>query len=763
MSNNSDRRVGRKVPDVFRKDSIPGTHIDPGPYLGKIKNNYDPARLGRLQVWIPLISGDENDSGNWRTVSYASPYFGSTTVDPKNSNNAFDSVAHTYGMWFTVPDIDNYVICTFIGGDPSLGFWFACVPSQVGQQMVPAIGGTKNIDTTTVKDNAVKSNLKGQQLPSVEFNEYSKSVNWQDYINNNKRPVHETQAKILLEQGLDKDSIRGSVGSNSQRESPSSVFGISTPGRDVEEKTKNADFLKKLNNKNFNSFKQLAVKARKGGHTLVLDDGDYQGKDQLVRLRTAGGHQILMNDTEKIFYVGNSNGSAWIELNGTGHISIYAANSVSVRTQGDFNFHADKDINFYAGGKINMAAMAALSIEGQTISLNAEKKTTVYGGSVGIGSAGRVDISAKSAGSFAAIGSLMLTGKPVGLNSGAGQPVTKPTAISKQKLDNTKNVEGAWEADRGALTSIVKIAPSHEPWSRTTGVPDADSSSASGVAAGNTNTASAVASISDNVSAAGARADSQIVSSQIPSGSGQSLTGIIPKYSSIKPTVPTNVVTTESGGVLVDSSGNPIIAGGADPGIEQALSSVITKKVPNSYLAREDNPTPTKGVGNLDTVQTKALFTQIAFSESSFDYGIQGGAGNRYLGKYQIGAAALVDMGYIKADAYKQYGLAAIEYPNSWTGGLTSKDDFLNNTSLQEDTMLRLAQRNYNVLVSKGAIKPGDDAGTVGGMIATAHLIGPGGAIKWRGSGEGADAFGTTGTAYFNRGRYAINELAGKG
>ena len=283
------------------------------------------------------------------------------------------------------------------------------------------------------------------------------------------------------------------------------------------------------------------------------------------------------------------------------------------------------------------------------------------------------------------------------------------------------------------------------------------------MAAGNTNTESAVTAISANVATAGFRANSQLVSSVVPGAATQNLTGIVPKYSTTKPAVVTGVVTTESGSVLVDSSGNPIISGGADPGIQQALSSTISKKVPSSYLAREDNPTPNKGVGNLDPVQTKALFTQIAYTESSFDYGVQGGAGNRYLGKYQMGAAALVDMGYIKADAYKQYGAAAIEYPNSLTGGLTSKDDFLRNASLQEDTMLKLAQRNYNVLVSKGAIKEGDDLGTVGGMIATAHLIGPGGAIKWRNSGEGADAFGTTGTAYFNRGRYAVNELAGKG
>lgn len=760
MANASDKRIGRNVPEIFKREAAPGVRFDAGPYLGKIKNNFDPARLGRLQVWIPGISGDEDNSDNWRTVSYASPFFGSTTVDPKNTTNSFNTVAHTYGMWFTVPDLGNFVICTFIGGDPSLGFWFACVPGQIGQQMVPALGGTKNLDSKNVKDSSVKQGFKGQQLPAVEFNENDKNVVWSDYINGNKRPIHEEQAKVLIEQGLDRDTTRGSITSNSQRESPSSVFGISTPGRDAEEKTKDPNFIKKLNNKTTNPAKDLAVKARKGGHTFVLDDGDYQGNSQLVRLRTAGGHQILMNDSEKIFYIGNSNGTAWVELNGNGHINIYAANSVSVRTQGDFNFHADKDINMYAGGKINIAAKSALSVEGQTIDLTAEKKTTVYGGDVGIGSSGAVAIAAKSKGSFTATGPLMFTGKPIGLNSGSGAPVNKPTAISKQKLDDCAKQSVLWEVKKGALTSIVKIAPTHEPWSRTTGTPSATSSSASAVASSNTASASAAAAIAENVDDAGSRAEGQIVSKTVPSAAGTNIAEQQPSYPIATPTTP-GVVTSGSGAVVVDSQGRPVFSGTADPGIQAAFSSTITKKVPESYLSRADNPTPSSGVGNLSPEETKALMTQIAYTESGFKYEIQGGAGNRYLGKYQMGAAALVDTGLIKPEAYKAYGAAAIEYPGSWNAasGVTSKEEFLNNAALQESTMLKLMQQNYQTMVTKGAIKPGDDPGTVAGMLSTAHLLGSGGARRWRESGEGADAFGTTGTQYFNRGRYSVAEL----
>ena len=45
-------------------------------------------------------------------------------------------------------------------------------------------------------------------------------------------------------------------------------------------------------------------------------------------------------------------------------------------------------------------------------------------------------------------------------------------------------------------------------------------------------------------------------------------------------------------------------------------------------------------------------------------------------------------------------------------------------------------------------------------MLATSHLLGAGGANKWRNGQGGADAFGTTGSSYFQKGKYAVAVLA---
>jgi len=39
----------------------------------------------------------------------------------------------------------------------------------------------------------------------------------------------------------------------------------------------------------------------RAGHTFVMDDGTLYGKDQLIRLRTSLGHQILMSDEAHVY------------------------------------------------------------------------------------------------------------------------------------------------------------------------------------------------------------------------------------------------------------------------------------------------------------------------------------------------------------------------------------------------------------------------------------------------------------------------------
>ena len=353
-----DNRIGTKILKNLNASGAPATSISPYPLLGVVKNNLDPTRSGRLQVYIPQMGGNPDDSANWSTVSYASPFQGSTSTeislaDTPDTNNAFNSVSHSYGMWMVPPDIGVEVIVLFIAGDPMLGYWLACVNSKLSHHMVPAMAGSTNVDTTGATANARASYSPGDQVPVVEFNENTSAAATNPNFYNAPKPIHETQYAILKQQGLEKDVTRGTISSSSQRETPSQVFGISTPGRPTNDPKDDPLYLNKLAAGTLTE-NYYRVKSRKGGHTFVMDDGSVVGTDQLVRLRTASGHQILMHDTEETIYISHAKGNSWVELTKDGSINIYSKTGFNLRSEGNVNIHSDKNINLNAGGNVNV-------------------------------------------------------------------------------------------------------------------------------------------------------------------------------------------------------------------------------------------------------------------------------------------------------------------------------------------------------------------------------------------------------------------------
>ena len=720
-----DKRIKRESPDYFRREAS-AIRLDTGPYIGKVKNNLDPTRSGRLQVYIPdLASGSEDEPEFWRTVSYASPFMGVTTQPDSNKQNSFSRVKQTYGMWMVPPDIGNLVLCTFVAGDPNRGFWFACIPSTLGHHMIPGIAGSATVDSDNIENSRVKSAYNNKPTVVTEFNENKDDLDFSNFVNE-KKPIHEEQYLILLNQGLDEDYVRGIVSSSSKREAPSTVFGISTPGRPANDAAQNPG---RQNQKNISGEvreEDYSVPTRKGGHTFLMDDGNYQDKDRLIRLRSSGGHQILMNDSENILYVGNSTGSVWIELTGPGHLNIYTSKSVNIRAEEDINFHADRNINLNAGQDILMSSGKNIRQQSEVIELNSRNDCTVFAGAaLNLGGEGSVNANSNGTTNVLGSGGVNVVGSTVKLNQGhsGSANFSKPDSIPVNKLSDTGREGNRWVSVDSGLQTIVPIAPTHEPWKLHQGTTLAGVTGSQGIAAEASTTAPAQAADF------GATEPGEGV-----------ITGDPPTKAA--PLVECQNITS------------------TDPGPVAAKGSGVKNPVNKSYFLRADNPNLSEGVGPLTPEQTKALITQIGWSESTWNYRAVNPL--NYIGKYQTGAAALVDLGYIKRDAFQLYGNRAVNNPTSWTGrdGINSKEDYLNNGSVQEKVMMALLKMNYRTLQRIGAIKAGDDQCTVAGMLAAAHLIGAGGAKRWRETGGGADANGTTGTTYFNMGRYAVDVLA---
>jgi len=468
----SNSIYGSKVPKRANPESASGINLSPGPYEAVVMNTIDTTRAGRLQVWIPdLGGGDKRESKNWYTVSYATPYGGMTEItDPKTSTNAFSYVQHTYGFWGVPPDTGNIVLVIFVAGDPNRGYWFATVYNKLGIGMLPGIAGAtqERIDTNNIEDPDLLKSLTDESVwPLSAFSETDGSNVNREFMTTKSAP-HEFQVKRYLKQGLDRDAVRGANSSSAQREMPSSVVGLSSPGRPLINDTGSDPALQKKITSGAASNKDLETRARKGGHSLVMDDGDFYGKNQMMRLRTTAGHQILMDDTNNNMYVINSEGTCWIELAENGQMHIFTAGGFNLRTKGEINMHSDTNINIHAEENIQMYSGKQIDINTTIFNQVSTDKSTIYGSTVQIGGSSAVNLSSGGGGSFKSSGVLALSGGPIHLNTSQGPTVQQPTAITKLVHDDTNFNDGTglWEIQPGILNTIVTIVPTHEPWKR---------------------------------------------------------------------------------------------------------------------------------------------------------------------------------------------------------------------------------------------------------------------------------------------------------
>ena len=95
------------------------TEINPGPYIGIVKDNVDPTKMGNLRVLIPSLTGsDEAADGSLYNCQYLSPFYGAKSPNATTSSSPYDfnDSPHSYGMWMVPPDIDSKVMVTFVEG-----------------------------------------------------------------------------------------------------------------------------------------------------------------------------------------------------------------------------------------------------------------------------------------------------------------------------------------------------------------------------------------------------------------------------------------------------------------------------------------------------------------------------------------------------------------------------------------------------------------------------------------------------------------------
>lgn len=357
------------------------SYKDSGPYLARVVAHLDPVYMGALEVQILTTSstGDEDIvKEQLIRVRYASPFYGVTPLANSTSDNQYRNTQQSYGFWAVPPDVGTKVLVMFVEGDRSRGYWFACVPDEGMNFMVPDPRASTEITSDETPDE-----IKGAKLP---VSEYNKGIEQEGSDPTQfKKPYNKDFTEVLEVQGLLFDETRGTTTSSSRREVPSSVYGWSTPGP-LDKRVGSP-----RGEQGYKDSKIEFPSSRLGGSSIVMDDGDdkfvrathssdgpplyinreagEEGGDETIpqneciRIRTRTGHQILLHNSEDLIYIANSRGTAWIELTSDGKIDVHAQDSISMMTNQDFNLTAMRDINMEAGRNVNIRAAGRWSDE----------------------------------------------------------------------------------------------------------------------------------------------------------------------------------------------------------------------------------------------------------------------------------------------------------------------------------------------------------------------------------------------------------------
>jgi hypothetical protein len=717
MADNLQRSLGR--PEEYKFDRG-GNPVEMGPFVGIVVNNIDNTRSGRLQVWIQQFGAVDTDGSpklddptTWRTVRYISPFYGATQQSGVNGIGTYPGNRNSYGMWFTPPELGTKVLCVFVGGDPTIGgYYLGCIPEDGINRMIPAIGAVSNYNPNNASQKQLLNGVGA--APVTEVNDIDPKFADDPRFFDKQKPVQSTVEGILLQQGLNKDPIRGPIKSSAQRESPSNCYGISTPGKAIYQGGYSDKTLKTSLEKGQVKLQDIAVIGRQGGHTFVMDDGDIDGNDTLVRIRTAKGHQITMSDDGDAFYITHANGQTWIELGKQGTVDVYSTNSINLRTQGVLNFHADKGINMYSGGTFRIKSKKTMLVESSENLLLGSDQFTLLSAkkTLGIRSDGTLGLQGK----FCSVKSdslINLSGKLINLNGGQSISVPAMPTTTDFTLADTTFVSGkGWVIQPGALKTIVSRAPTHEPYQ-------------------------------GHGSSADVTINLNPIKYDIPDPSGS----VAKIYADVDSTA------VQRGVTIATVSAEPTAVSEVGPLSVSQVTALTAQAAENQslqYPAYDDD-------GNLMPGY------ELTENNDPIYVGPSLGSSSRGIGEYGQSIQGLVSVGLVKSSALSLINSGVspdlvLKSNSSWLGqfGIGSITDYLNSKTIQNIVQVGLMVASYTGLVNSGVIKGNEDPRLVATLVQPATQYGVDSVVQW------TDGFADTQvqsdlTIAARQGQYAID------
>ncbi len=312
---------------------------------GVVVDTNDPQQMGRVKIWIPVLDGDAYEIDNLPWAMYSSPMAGQTRDYPAGPNGAISAGLVSYG-WWSVPKVGALVIAGLLYNDPNRRVYIGSYFRDHGNRSLPQGRNRSDITPNTPLTDTFEpvepstSNLKAQFRGKLGAPEAL------------TRGVYERQV------AQDKTEKDGTEGYQANLIEPKDEKGAAQYDP------------------------QTYVLTTPGRHSLIFQDNPETGR---VRVKTAAGHQIILDDANERIYVSTARGASWFEMDQDGRIHVYGADSISFSTGGDFNVTAVGDFNVAAGGDVNIqasgtgkiAACGSMNISGSGVNLQSEENFNI--------------------------------------------------------------------------------------------------------------------------------------------------------------------------------------------------------------------------------------------------------------------------------------------------------------------------------------------------------------------------------------------------
>lgn len=328
--------------------------------LGMVVNTDDPLEQGRLQIFCPALNDNPKKIQYLPWSAYITPFGGSINNDHYTrgvgDGTATSTGAIHYGFW-GVPELGAHVLVGCIDGDPRRRFWVGCLPEHQethtqfnGRFDWSGKDGTPDGPLTSSKkpiqpiyDNLTEAfvdrksrewKTRGADYQPMAIPKngsgFPSRVRGADYLDETYEGMSEHEKDewvkdVLGGHGYDWSGFKGAGAFKSSR-----VYGMSTPGF----------------------------------HSFSMDDRPFNSR---MKMRTATGHMILMDDTNERIYIMTNKGKNWIEMDSNGNIDVFSENRISIASDSDINMTSKGSIRMHAAESIHMYAGHNIDADGSDV------------------------------------------------------------------------------------------------------------------------------------------------------------------------------------------------------------------------------------------------------------------------------------------------------------------------------------------------------------------------------------------------------------